>query len=57
VIALEREITANTADAQRKLGEAIWQALWPRLTVDEIRGARAMLEAILEGLPDLPTQV
>jgi hypothetical protein len=31
----------------------IWHALGPRVTPGEVRGARAMLEAILAGLPDL----
>jgi hypothetical protein len=38
--------------AQGELGDIIWQALSPRVTVGEVKGARSMLEAILAALPN-----
>lgn len=52
VSALERGITAHTADAQRELGTTLLHALGSRVTVGEINGARRMLATVLDALPD-----
>ena len=50
-------MAAHTATAQRELGDIILDALGPRTTIGNIKGARNMLAMMHHALPVYPVRV
>jgi hypothetical protein len=49
---LEKAVATYAADSQRELAAMIIESLGPDASVDQVNGARNMLEAMLRAVPD-----